>query len=431
LSKVSQKTAHPLDDVTYTLTYSNPGFAGISNVVITDSLPATVAATYVAGSASNGGVYNPTTNSLTWTIPFVAGGTSVPLTYELQMTMLGAEYNPVVNNAQLTYPGGTVGASDSVSIIGDYVVNIAIYNGAGELVKTIASFETTFPISGFTVVGGVITTTQGVAQFYYNGVLAGSWDATAVSGQKVTNGEYLVKINSTDPFGVTTTVTHDVSVDITASTLQMAVYNEAGEAVKTFTQQQLAALLTGGSILSADYNVGMAKISSQTIDPTYGNPTSANNLLTITLGSGDSLTWNGRGDNGSILAPGVYFLEIQSLVPNQAPQEITMEIRVIANSSNSVSGIVLAPNPVRLSQTTQAKFLINDPNLQFDSAEVRIYTLAGELVATLESQPGNPSAVVWNLSGGGVASNAYLAVAELHSNGGLVGRQIIKVVVIH
>ncbi|HTC22392.1 MAG TPA: hypothetical protein VK859_16175, partial [bacterium] len=140
--------------------------------------------------------------------------------------------------------------------------------------------------------------------------------------------------------------------------------------------------------------------------------------------------WNGRGDNGSILTPGVYFIEIQSQVPNQVPQEITMEIRVIANSSNSVSGIVLAPNPVRLSQTTQAKFLINDPNLQFDSVEVRIYTLAGELMTTLESQPGNPTSVVWDLSGGGVASSAYLAVAELHSNGGLVGRQILKVVVI-
>ena len=81
-------------------------------MVITDNLPVTTAATYVAGSVSNGGVYSPTANTLTWTIPFVPGGASVQLTYSLQMAMLGAEYNPVVNNASLSYPGGgTVNAS--------------------------------------------------------------------------------------------------------------------------------------------------------------------------------------------------------------------------------------------------------------------------------------------------------------------------------
>jgi flagellar hook assembly protein FlgD len=346
------------------------------------------------------------------------------------MAMLSAEYNPVVNTAQLTYPGGSVTASDSVSINGSYIVNLAVYNGAGELIQTLATFETNIPITGLSVTGGVITTTAGVAQFYYNGLLLGSWNATTTSGQKVTNGVYLVKINSVDPMGVVTTVTQDVTVDISSSTLQIAVYNEAGEAVKTFTQQQLASLLTGGAILPADYNVGQAKLSSQTIDPIYGSPTSADNLLTITLGSGDSFTWNGRGDNGSILTPGVYFIEIQSQVPGQSPQQITMQIRVIGNNSN-VSGVVMAPNPINLNQNTQAKFLINNPNLTFDSVEIRLYTVAGELMKTLESQPGNPSMVLWDLSGGGVASGAYLAVAELHSNGGLVGRQILRVVVLH
>ena len=399
-------------------------------MVITDSLPATVAATYITGTASNGGVYNPTTNSLTWTIPFVPGGTSVQLTYSLQMALLSAEYNPVVNNAKLTFAGGTVTASSSVSIQGSDIINLAVYNEAGELIKTISTFETNIPITGFTVTGGVITTNAGVAQFYFNGILLGSWDATTGSGQKVTNGTYLVKINSVDPMGSVTTVTQDVTVNISASTLQIAVYNEAGEAVKTFTQQQLAGLLTGGALLPADYNVVQAKLSGQTIDPTYGSPTNSDNLLTITLGSGDSFNWNGRGDNGSILSPGVYFIEIESQVPGQSPQQITMQIRVIGTNSN-VSGVVMAPNPINLTQSTQAKFLINEPNVQYDSVEVRLYTVAGELMKTLESQPGNPSVVIWDLSGGGVASGAYLAVAELHSNGGLMGRQILRVVVLH
>ncbi len=401
-------------------------------MVVTDSLPATTAGTYVTGSASGGGVYNSATNLLTWTIPYVPGNTTVQLTYELQMAMMAAEYNPVVNTAQLTYfGGGVVTATNSVSIIGNYVVNLSVYNGAGEIIKTIAVFTTNIPISDFSVTGGVITTNSGVAQFFYNGILIGSWDATSTSGQKVTNGDYMVKINSTDPMGVVTTVIHDVTVDISSSTLQIAVYNGAGEAVKTFSQAQLANLLTGGSILPSDYNVTAAKLSSQTIDPTYGAPTSADNLLTITLGSGDSFTWNGRGNNGAILTPGVYFIEIQSQLPGQASQQITMEIRVIANNSNNVSGIVLGPNPIHLSQTTQAQFFINNTNLQFDTVQVRLYTVAGELMKTLVSEPGNPSVVVWDLSGGGVASGAYLAVVELQSNGGLVGRQILRVVVLH
>jgi hypothetical protein len=67
-----------------------------------------------------------------------------------------------------------------------------------------------------------------------------------------------------------------------------------------------------------------------------------------------------------------------------------------------------------------------------DSVKVKIYTLAGELVGNpLMNDLGNPGVVTWNLGGSGIASGTYIAVVELNSDGGVIGRKVLKVVVVH
>jgi fimbrial isopeptide formation D2 family protein len=60
--------------VTWTLTYTLTN-GPVTNAVITDPIPAGL--TYVNGSASNGGVYNAGTRTLTWTFPTLSAGGSV------------------------------------------------------------------------------------------------------------------------------------------------------------------------------------------------------------------------------------------------------------------------------------------------------------------------------------------------------------------
>jgi uncharacterized repeat protein (TIGR01451 family) len=435
----SVKSAKPLDVITYNLIYFNPGSSTVFNAILVDNLPPPSEMSYVNGSASNGGVYSPSSNTLTWNIPSIAPGISVTLTYQIQVgaeSASASEGGLLTNKACLSFVGGgTVCASSSVSVIGAYLIQLAVYNQAGELMDTLATFEFPTAINDFTLQNGVIETDTQTAQIIYNGVSLGTWNATNSIGAKVTNGTYFIKINSTDPVGVTTTVTKNVIVDITRSTLMVAVYNEAGEIVKHFSEAEIQNMLGGGTagvLLPADFNVQDIKLSSNTLVAAYGTG-GTNNTLTITLGSGRSFTWDGTGDDGQFLLSGTYFLEVSSSMQNLATQQIILPVHILNNGVNAISGVVLAPNPISLKLTTHARFLANTQAGQVTGMEVRIYTIAGELMRPiLQSDPSNPTEVDWDLSQTVIASGTYLAVVEMHSaNNGVIGRQILKVQVVH
>lgn len=71
---VDKATALPSDVITYTLTYKNSGAGAATNTSV--ELPIPPNTTYVAGSASSGGVYDSATNSVKWVIPSIAPGVS-------------------------------------------------------------------------------------------------------------------------------------------------------------------------------------------------------------------------------------------------------------------------------------------------------------------------------------------------------------------
>jgi len=431
----SVKTAKPLDVISYSLVYSNPSNTFVSNAVLTDSLPATTLMTYVQGSASNNGTYNPANNTLTWGNISVAPGASATLTYQIQATVQAANItsSTLVNNACLNYGNNTVCAGNSVTVTGAYLIQLSVYNQSGELVKTLATFDMGTAITDFTIQNGVITTDSQTAEILYQGVTIGSWDASTSGGAKVTDGTYFIKIQSTDPFGVATTVTKEVTVNIDRSTLQVAVYNEAGEVVKTFTQQEIQSMFGSGSsgdLLPSDFNVVDAHLSSNSLAVGYANGT--NNSLAVTLGSGRSFTWDGSGDNGQFLVSGTYFINIQSTTQGGNTQQIVMPVHILNNGVNAISGVFLDHNPVHLGQTTLVTFYANTQAGQVTGTTVRIYTIAGELLRTnLTSDPSNPTQVKWDLSGQSIASGTYLAVVEMHSANGLIGRKVLKVQIIH
>ena len=435
LVKTSSETnAKPLDFINYTLVYSNPSGVLVTNAVLTDSLPATTLMTYVQGSASNGGAYSTAANTLTWNIASLGPGASMTVTYQIQASVEESNItaSTLLNKACLTFANGMVCATNGVTVTGAYLIQLAVYNQAGELVKTLATFDMGTAISNFTLQNGVITTDSQTAQVIYDGVNIGTWDATNSSGTKVTDGEYFIKIQSTDPLGVVTTVTKDVTVNIASSTLQVAVYNEAGEVVKTFTQAQIQAMLGGasGSLMPADYNVMNAKLSSNNLVVSYAAGT--NNNIAITLGSGRSFNWDGSGETGGFLTSGTYYIEIQSTTTGGTTQQIVMPVHIVNSGANAISGVVMAPNPINLNQTTQARFLINTAGGQLTHADIRIYTVAGELLRTnLTSNPGTPGEVDWDLSGVSIASGTYLAVVEMRSATGIIGHKVLRIQIIH
>ena len=416
------------------MTYSNPSSTTVLNAVLVDNLPPKAQMSYVANSASNGGVYDPNANTLTWNIPSVPPGASVAVTYSIQAGFESSTsaVTTLVNKACLTFANGVVCDSRSVTVTGAYVVHLAIYNQAGELIKDLVTFEAANALTDFTVVNGVITTDSQTAQFFYKNMLIGSWDATNPNGVKVTNGTYMVKVESTDPYGVTTNITQNVSVVIGRNTLDLAVYNEAGEIVKHFSQAEIQNLVagSGGSLLPADFDVGKVKLSSDTLSPSYSSVAGANQTITVTLGSGRTFTWDGRGDNGNILTTGTYFIEVKSAMQGKPSEQVVMSIHVQDNNASGLADVVLGPNPVKLSQTTVANFYFNNLSAEVTGIAVKIYTVAGELTQTLNNTPGNLSMIAWDLSQANLASGTYFAVVEMRGPSGVIGRKIVPVVII-
>ena len=80
-----------------------------------------------------------------------------------------------------------------------------------------------------------------------------TWDGTNIQGNKVTNGNYLIVVNSTDPFGVTTTVTQSATVLLGSNKMQFMIFNNAGEVVYSLTADQLGAIL--GSPLQCQHGL--------------------------------------------------------------------------------------------------------------------------------------------------------------------------------
>lgn len=77
-----EKMATPMfasvgEEISFTITVTNQGSTTATNVEVTDYLPTQIA--YVGGSANEGG--SPSGNDVSWTIPSLAGGQSIDLTF--------------------------------------------------------------------------------------------------------------------------------------------------------------------------------------------------------------------------------------------------------------------------------------------------------------------------------------------------------------
>ncbi|HET9869013.1 MAG TPA: hypothetical protein VFR02_00755, partial [bacterium] len=418
--------AQGADMITYTLTYSNLGSTTISNAAVTDTLPSGM--TYVNGSASNGGLFNA--GQVTWALPALLPGASLTLTYQAQVGLQVHTGQVLVNHACLSYGGQVNCASSSVTILGDYVVRVSVFNASGELVKTLDTFELGQPISSFDLGSDVLRTDGDVLQIYADGMSLDAWNGTNAAGQKVSNGTYFVEIDSTDPFGVTTTVTQQATVLLGSNTLDFVVYNSAGEAVLSLDAAQIEALI-GGPLTSADFDLGKATFSPLVITPSYADPTGRDTSVLITLGSGRSFRWSGTNDGGKILSPGQYLLSFKGQMSGKPSQNVTTQVTLLGCAGSPIQKVLLKPNPIYLDQTQTAYFEVTVNAPRADNVRVKIYTLAGELTGqVLVNDPGNLSQVTWHLDGVNLASGMYFADIEVRQGDQLLDRQVLKLAIL-
>jgi len=145
---VSATLAVPSDELTYTITVDNPNPAPAANVIIYDAIPDST--TYIAGSATAGGVYNPANDSLTWNLGVLAAfssrsvsfrvtvdpncvdGQLIPNTALVRSSLGGEESNRVITAISLTPIVVTKKVNRPSGMIGDlvkYTVTVENYSG--------------------------------------------------------------------------------------------------------------------------------------------------------------------------------------------------------------------------------------------------------------------------------------------------------------
>ena len=401
--------------MTYTLQMSVQGNS-ISGALLWDSLPTDE--TFAAfGTSPAGTVPSQTGSLLQWTLPSPLAPGNYQVSYQAKVNDFLANGEALINRAQLTANWqAAVTAQAQVLVVGYFTVNIGVYNEAGELIKQIAILQLTQPVVTLQLPSGsALTDLNQALAFYDAGHLMGQWDGTNNVGTLVTNGVYHIKVDNVDSTGAVSSVTQQVTVSRTLSKLTVDIYNEAGEiirhlysALSNASSSSPFSLQLSGTVLDAGNNAGGAGTSSS---------------LTVSLGNGVTVGWDGRGDGGDWVSDGQYFVEVHA---SDGPGNET-QVREITVAGSRPSGSFYAlPN---LLNQGQAKTLLGIASPASLTLGAGIYDMAGELIQRLRG-PGGTNQVVWDASG--VSSGVYLARLEAQdAQGHLVGKQVMKILVVH
>ncbi len=244
-----------------------------------------------------------------------------------------------------------------------------------------------------------------------------AWDGNAQNGTPVSNGQYYIQITSVDPYGTATTVTQPVAVNRSYVQVAVRVYNEAGEVVRTLLTQTLPTL--EGVVHSLTLSTPVIRPNSKD----GGAPA----WVTIQVDSGMVIpAWDGDNDAGMPVQSGQYYISVHTVDGNGGDSTLTQGI-VVMNEISGSQLVLATPNLItgtdpRFTFTVQAGLT----NVVMDG---RIYDLAGELLGHFSAKP-QGGKVVWQA--GWIASGIYLAVVTLsNSDGDMIGRQILRIAVVH
>ena len=170
VKEVNSSDIHIGDEITYTITVSNPGKINATNVVIRDILPEGLK--FI--NASNGGVYDPVTGIITWILNITANST-VDLTADVCVNKSGNITNTVnVGNktSNCTIESGDIVdleihivADKSEIYVGDNVVYTVtvINNGPSDAINTIANIliPNALSILSYNATKGIFDITSG------------------------------------------------------------------------------------------------------------------------------------------------------------------------------------------------------------------------------------------------------------------------------
>ena len=241
-----------------------------------------------------------------------------------------------------------------------------------------------------------------------------AWNGTNNSGRGVSGGTYTIKVSSTDAFGNVQTWTQSINVLPQPPSQSLSIYNSAGELVA-----------------NVDLSAFSGKIITQVGFPASGHGAfSVGPGETIPIdvqvsdGSSRTILWDGKSGNGNLVSSGSYTLQLSSNSSVGSGPTLAKSFEVLDAPGIVAFGVAQGPNPIG-PMDDQAVFLVTGLATG-ENASVKLYNLAGELVAQGVDAQGNGRIV---LTVGNWSAGIYVAVVEKHSGAAIVSRKLIKIAV--
>lgn len=297
-------------------------------------------------------------------------------------------------------------------------VTLALYNSAGERVRLLYSGSSQkvptrldlryldFGANGVPVAISI----DGLASALAPPPLV--WSGDNDSGQRVANGIYYLKMESTDPFGGTSACIKEVEVLGNGVRNSLSISNSAGETVRWIPLDS--------------YPYGVADFSIR--GESGASPGQIRFDLTDLKGGAHAFIWDGCGDSGQPLNSGSYTVMLLRQEPGQSAVVKSRPLLLIkapgSAAQDAAASLVAGPNPLT---GPDPSLVLSYLPVARGSACARFYSLAGELIAQASAQNNSGRLVI---QVGGVADGVYLVVFEVREGHSVLARKVIKVAVL-
>jgi hypothetical protein len=301
-------------------------------------------------------------------------------------------------------------------------VSLTVFNSAGERVKQLYNGTAQDGTTQIQLLPGLEPGPDGRLSYAIDGILTSQgrtqyWAMDNDSGQPVSGGLYYVTMAITDQYNNTRTQSLAIQVVPVQQQASLEVYNSAGELVRRLSLDSLTG--TPSDLLLDD---GTAFVP-QPDDPNAGL------RLSLKVGSSNqTLRWDGLTSSGAPAASGTYVIRLAVGQPGQLSVIKTLSVTVLQApalaAQASAAAALFAPNPVPASAAGVQLRYAPVPGAE---GRVRVYNLAGELIAT-GVDTGGTGVINLPLP---VSSGVYVADFGIDgAGGGRLARRAMKLAVI-
>jgi hypothetical protein len=305
-----------------------------------------------------------------------------------------------------------------------FTLHLALYNAAGELVKTMFDGKAQFNPSSLQTTTDSLAAGMQLMGIVFNGGLQGIsngptstlvWAGDSDGGQVVAGGTYYLKLDSVDPYGAVTSLVKPVTVVDAPYNQSLTVFNSAGEAVAHLPLRMAAGVRM--SVPQPSKALGS--------DPVTGAPTGGFSIvLTLPTGGTTTMVWNGLNDQGQQVDAGNYTLVLATQEPGNSTRQVQALVVLKVPGALSLGPPHAAPQPWAGAGPLVVLF---HPVMAGDKVVARVYDMPGELV--LESWTDGASGQVTLNGAGKLASGIYMVELTWTHGQALKERRIGKLAV--